>query len=230
MEIKHSFPHKHELRWHTDDQPQVLYDILVDIFSVPVKKNTPTTRSFLVCREVEANRPHLVAYIFCYMSQSTLRTRFKAKTNAFGNADYKISDIRKDSSALSYSIKEGDYIFDPTFETLVTPISEIEPWIDITIDQTFDDQVKELDDRYLDSDMDDNSYLENLLAIYANSKKKSLFLHHIKSHWLALFNRRNRQGVQKRYTDPEDLSRGYIAQSYNPRQVLVDSIKKFIID
>lgn len=161
------------------------------------------------------------------MALSTFRKRFKLHTQVRGNKDYKLSSIRCEESALSYYLKEGNYVVSARFEELVRPLSEIQPWVDKL--QTLDDQVKKLDKVYLDTGMDDDSYLNSLLSIYAEHKVKTLYLHHIKAHWTALFNRRNKQGFQRIYSDPEDNTR-YVTTPFNPRQVLVDSIKKFIVN
>lgn len=210
----------YDIRVHKSIAFDTFWEQLELLTSLPVKQHIPTS-ALLIGYEIKAHRPHFQGIIYTDISIDTLRKRIKKSFQLVGNTDYSLASVRNLESALSYAIKEGSYRTTANFETLVRPINQIAPWVDSEV--SFDDQVKELDQRYLDSSMDDDSYLNSLLTIYAKSDKRALQLHHIRAHWSALFNKRDRLSVRRITT-----YNGYEEIQYHPRQLLVDSIKNFI--
>lgn len=200
---------------------QVIEKILLAL-KEPVK-GVPTIGAVLTSHEIgkKSKQEHTHSAIYTNISKSTLSKRLKKQFTMKGNQQFSLSVEQNPETHFSYIIKEGDFVWSQNFEEII-PISQIPKWIEPKSD--FKKQLKELDKRYMDDDMDDGSYLDNLLRIYALPDAPAhLMLHLLRSHWLALFNRRNRLSVRRRTTFT-----GYEEEQYYPRQVLVSQIKNFI--
>lgn len=163
---------------------------------------------------------HTHSAIYTNLSRETTRERLKKYFNC-NKTLYQLKVEENRESNLSYVSKCGDISYSDNFETLIKPINEITPWEFKQLD--FSDRVKELDERYVEEDMTDDNYIDALLSLYADHGPKNLMLHQVRSHWLALFNRRNRLSTRKIYT-----MNGYEEEQYYPRQVLVSQLKNFI--
>lgn len=217
------------LRLTYDLLPITINTRIINCLSIPVKGNEITVHS-ITGRELGTKtkkyHTHSVIYWQGPLTHKNARARLSQEFNLKGNSSYSFTRVDNEDSALSYTIKEGSYHTSDRFELCIRPVSQIEPWVDLALN--FDELVKELDSKYMDTDMDDDEYLESYLAICAQCPRRALHLYQIKAHWLALFNARNKLGHQKIYSDPEDMTR-YVTVPFNPRKSLVDSIKKFIV-
>jgi len=187
-------------------------------------KGTETTVAVITgCEYGYKNKQkHTHSAIYTNLTKATAKERLK-KQFGCSKSQYQLSIVTNEESNLSYVTKGQDYTVSSNFEELVMPLDEIKPWVFEVLD--FKNQVKELDERYMDSGMDDDAYLDDLLTIYSKSGPKHLMLHQIRSHWLALFNRRNRLSVRRTITP-----NGYEEAQYYPRQILVEQIKNFIVN
>lgn len=165
-------------------------------------------------------KKHTHSAIYTNLSRETTRERLKNYFNC-NKTLYQLSTVTNIESNLSYVTKCGDIYYSPGFEELVKPVSDIIPWVFEQLD--FQGRVKELDDRYMEEDMTDDNYIDTLLSLYADHGPKNLMLHQVRSHWLALFNRRNRISTRRVNT-----MNGFIEEQYYPRQVLVSQVKNFL--
>lgn len=163
---------------------------------------------------------HTHSAIYTNLTRETARERLK-KYFSCNKILYQLSVVTNPESNLSYVTKCGDIYYSPGFEEIVKPINEITPWEFRQID--FHERVKELDNRYVEEDMNDDNYIDALLSLYADHGPKNLMLHQVRSHWLALFNRRNRISTRRINT-----INGFVEEQYYPRQVLVSQVKNFL--
>lgn len=185
-------------------------------------KGEPIVFSAITGRETGSTgkkQVHTHTHLEINLSKATAKERLKKEFKC-SKTTYQLTTVENVESNLSYVTKCGDIAYT---DNMKQRLNDIKPWIWEKLD--FKKRVKEIDDRYLDSGMDDNSYLEGLLTIYAEDGPKNLMLHQIRSHWLALFNRRNRLSVRRTTT-----LNGYEEEQYYPRSVLVSQIKDFIVN
>lgn len=196
---------------------------IVEALSLPCKgvdSQVAVITGFEIGAKNKAKHTH--SAIYTNLTRETTKARLKKFFNCT-KTTYQLSVVLNPQSNLSYVTKCNDIAYSDNFESTVMPVSQITPWEFKSLD--FSDRVKELDERYMEEDMNDDYYIDALLSLYASHGPKNLMLHQVRSHWLALFNRRNRLSVKRVYT-----MNGYEESQYYPRQVLVDSIKKFVVD
>lgn len=178
------------LRLTGSRKPCEIISMIEDVGSKELKKIEQCILVIVAFEVSDQGVEHTHSYVITTLPKITFRERIKAAFFIKGNQDYSLKLVQIMESALSYTIKCGDYVYSKNFPKDV--IATIPKWIFRDApDDPFKTEKQALINR-LKEGLPDEDFLRQLIRLYVKHDR-NIYLSHLKAEFYKLSIKYNRR-------------------------------------